>query len=164
MITQIIYIIMGRGRRLSLVEQGQIDVLHRLRKSANFIAKQLRRSRTVVQAYLRSPMLYGKKKSSGRPSALSPREKRELVRTASNSMKSANDLKEQLGLAASRWTIRRTIHASPHIVRQKMMRAPTLTPAHKQARLDFGRNNMATDWSKVRFWEGFEGCLGDVSS
>ena len=91
-----------------------------------------------MHSYLKNPMMYGNKNSPGRPAALSTRDNSEVVRFPSNTTKSANDIKKEIGLGASRLTIRRVIHASPNIVRQKTMKSPTLTPIHKQARLDFG--------------------------
>ncbi|UMM25849.1 hypothetical protein L5515_005500 [Caenorhabditis briggsae] len=41
--------------------------------------------------------------------------------------------------------------SNQNIVRAKLMSAPMLTDAHKANRLQFARNNMATDWDKIIF-------------
>lgn len=142
--------VMGRSSALSLQEQAQIDCLHRLDFSVRRIAAEIGRSRCAVSNYLSDPVRYASKKSPGRPPKLSSRQRREIVRKASNSMASANEIIVDLGLNVSESTVLRALHHSPHIERQRMKSAPNLTPAHHSARVDFAKANMALDWSKVR--------------
>lgn len=143
---------MGRARRLSLQEQAQIDVMRQLNLSVNKMATTLSRSRCVIANYLVDPIRYGTKTSGGRPRKLTSRNEREIGRKSSNSTSSAADIKSDLNLHVSKKTILRSIHRNPHLKRQNMMKAPTLTAAHHQARIDFARNNMARDWTMVVFF------------
>jgi len=67
-----------------------------------------------------------------------------LVKAAGNSLKTANELSADCGLKVSRWTIARALKKSEVIVRQKMKVASRLLDRHKEARVKFARNNMAT--------------------
>lgn len=140
---------MPRGLSLNEAEKGQIIVLHDSGKSLNFIAKYLRRSRELIQRFIKNPDEYGKKNRPGRPKKLSQRDVRRIINAASNSTKSCNDIRKECGLNVSKSTILRTVKTSKIIVRAKMAKAPRLTDRHKSLRLHFARKNMKTEWKQV---------------
>ena len=140
---------MPRSTRLSTSEQAQIDVMRDLQWSIRQMSLKLNRSRDCIARYVRDPLAYNAKKSTGRPKKLNDRDRRSILRLASNTAKTANEMKEELGLRVSKSTIIRVINESPHIVREKMKKATRLTQGHKDARLRFARTNMQTDWKTV---------------
>lgn len=140
---------MSRGKLLTDDEKNQCDNLYAQNVSMREISRKLNRSLCVVQNYLHNSSTYGTKKSSGRPSSLSTRIKRQIGRIISNSHKSCASVKRDLNLNVTRQTVFNAIKQLPFIRRQKMQCAPRLKEHHKQKRLDFARNNMDTDWKKV---------------
>jgi hypothetical protein len=99
----------------------------------------------VVNNCLKNTAEYGAKKSTGRLSKLSERDKRRIYRSASNSTSISVKITSDLGLNANS----RAIYKNPTLVHRKMRRAPTLTNVHKRLRLEFARQNMNRYWSKV---------------
>ena len=79
---------MPRGLPLSELEKGQIIAYHDSEISNRAIAEKLGRSHDVIDRFLKNPASYGTKKPSGRPSVLSPRNRRRILAHASNSMDS----------------------------------------------------------------------------
>jgi biotin operon repressor len=142
---------MPRGKQPTDYEKGQIDARLAKRDSYEDIAKALGRSRSGVETYALKHKNYGQKKRSGRHKKLTKRDERAIGGSASNSTKSAAKIKAELNLNASRTTVWRAIKKNPNIVRAKMMKAPKLKDEHKRRRLEFVRQNMARDWSKVDF-------------
>uniref|UniRef100_A0A1I7X375 Transposable element Tc3 transposase n=1 Tax=Heterorhabditis bacteriophora TaxID=37862 RepID=A0A1I7X375_HETBA len=69
---------MGRASTLSLHERGQIKALSTAGYTVKQIADVIKRSRKAIMNFLRHQEEYGTKKSSGRPSKLNDREKREF--------------------------------------------------------------------------------------
>lgn len=82
---------------------------------------------------------------------LSERDRRRVINAASNSMKSLSQIANECGINVSKPTISRVLKESGTITRQKLMTMPKLLPRHKQARLDFAKNNLQTNWNKVSF-------------
>ncbi|CAI5440302.1 unnamed protein product [Caenorhabditis angaria] len=115
------------------------------------MSKRIRRSRNVVRRYIQDVDGYGTKKSPGRPRKVSTRDERNILRMVSNSVTSANDVRTELKLDVCKNTVINTIHRSGVMVHQKMAKTPSMTDRHKEFRLDFVRNNLATDWNKVVF-------------
>lgn len=143
---------MGRRKRLSEYEKGQIDALFKEKKSIRGIAKQLKRSDHVVRNYLKNPAQYGKKNNGGRPKKLSARDERQIVNTASNSMISVRTIQREQFPDDSKNTIWRALKSSPNIKRAKMIKAPMLKPEHKVARFNFAVKHMnKVNWKKVNF-------------
>ena len=135
---------------LSDIEKGQIIAYHDSGMSNRAIAKKLGRSHNVINCFIKNPDRYGTKKRSGRPSVLSPRNKRRILAHASNSMDSCSKIRRDLELDVSSETIRRTINQSGFIKRAKLISALRLTDKHKASRLEFSRKNMQTDFKPVR--------------
>ena len=142
---------MGRGKTLSEYEKGKIDAYSEEGRSCRAVAKLLKRSKSVVNNYMRLQKNYGIKKSPGRKKKLNKRAVRSILRSLSNQSKSIAILKSELDLNASRTTIWRVAAGCPYLKNQKMKPRPALTEAHIQARLKFAENHMTWDdkWNKV---------------
>uniref|UniRef100_A0A8R1HPC5 HTH_Tnp_Tc3_1 domain-containing protein n=1 Tax=Caenorhabditis japonica TaxID=281687 RepID=A0A8R1HPC5_CAEJA len=78
---------MGRGNPLT-DEQGLIDANSTLGMSNQQTAVFIGRSLNVVNNYIKDPRHYGTKKPPGQPSLFSDRDKRNIVRKASNAVTS----------------------------------------------------------------------------
>lgn len=96
---------MGRAASLSIVEKTKIDVLHSEKYSNRQIAKRLKRSDTVIDNYIKDPAKYGTKKSSGRKKKLNSRQKRAVIRLASNKVISSREIVRELELPVCRKTV-----------------------------------------------------------
>lgn len=144
---------MPRGRLLTDFERNRITELARAGVKIREIGRRLNRSHTVVMNYLADPAGYGKNHAGGKPEALTKRDKRIVLRLASNSTKSIRGIKTAAALKASRWTIWRVIKRSKHIVRAKLHVGPKLTQMHKDARLSWAEDRIQdrTDWTSVIF-------------
>lgn len=140
---------MGYKKALNDFEKGQILAYSEEGKSLREISRIIHRSVSVVSQYLKNPSEYGKIKSPGRPQKLTLRDKRLIIKKASNSPVSCNQLKKELSLNVSRWTINRAISSSPKLIKCRYKSAPALKPKHKKDRLEFARKCMATNWTKV---------------
>ncbi|EFP00390.1 hypothetical protein CRE_01407 [Caenorhabditis remanei] len=147
--TQVIHIEMVRSTRLSLEQQAQIDLMVELGLHFSEMSRRIGRSRDCIRRYVNDPLAYGTAKSPGRPRILNQREERAVVRCASNTVKSANDVIAELDLKASKSTVLRTFHRSGHLKRAVLKPVPKMTDAHKLKRLAFAKSNMAQDWSKI---------------
>lgn len=150
---------MARGLKLSSEEKGQITAYHNDGRSNRWIARTIGRSLNVINNFIKNPTNYGKKKSSGRKKKLSDRQKREIIRKASNSTISCAKIKQQLDLNVHRNTVRNVLVKSPNIVRRKLKSAPAINNEDKNIRLEFARQNMNTNWNCVCFLS-----IGDFSS
>lgn len=111
---------MGRGRALTLEEQTQIRVLHEENYSAHQIGRKINRSQNVVSAFLRSQGHYGKNMKGCTHSATTTREKRKILRLASNSTDSISKIRAKSGVNASVSTVRRVINSAPHLKLYKL--------------------------------------------
>jgi len=112
---------MPRAVALSEIEKGKILAYHDSGMSNRAIAKKIGRHHKVIGTFLKNPDEYGTKKISGRPSVLSPRDKRRILTHASNSTDSCNKILRDLSLNVSGETIRRTINASG-IIKQAIVK------------------------------------------
>ncbi|CAI5442152.1 unnamed protein product [Caenorhabditis angaria] len=142
---------MSRGSHLTKEEQAQIRAFKIAGWSNRMISSKLKRSLNCINQFINNPDHYERMKNTGAPKKLTERDKRGIVRLASNTMKSCNDIKNELGLNISKTTVWRAIDQSPEIVRAKLVPAPRLTLRHKDNRLTFAKANMATDWDKIIF-------------
>nr|pir protein ZK218.2 [imported] - Caenorhabditis elegans [Caenorhabditis elegans] len=142
---------MPQGSALSDTERAQLDVMKLLNVSLHEMSRKISRSRHCIRVYLKDPVSYGTSKRAPRRKALSVRDERNVIRAASNSCKTARDIRNELQLSASKRTILNVIKRSGVIVRQKLRPAPLLSADHKLKRLEFAKNNMGTNWSKVVF-------------
>ena len=95
---------MAKGTKLSEMRKARIQ----LRKSQRGISKILRRSKTVICNYLKSPNKYGTRKPTGRPEKLSPQFKRRIVRKVKKKTSSTSKiLKSLIDTHCSNKTIRK---------------------------------------------------------
>lgn len=144
---------MPRGKKLNRTE---IDMILRLRDrgpNISQIASIVNRSRKVIRNLLKDPENYSRKISGDRPKAISNRERRALLRCASNSMATARQIAQQVGCKAHVRTVRRLLQQAPHIQRRKVLAKPPLTDRHKQARLQFAVTHIhwRKRWRRVIF-------------
>ncbi|KAK9685314.1 Tc3 transposase [Popillia japonica] len=110
---------MARGKILNEYEKGQINALNNEGFSNRGIARKINRSEHVVRNFLKNKENYGKKKRSGRPHALSSRDKRRILRVASNSSLTAREIGSAAGVNTNVRNIQRLLKKSPVIKRRK---------------------------------------------
>lgn len=142
---------MSKGKRLTEYERGKIDALHSRKESERKIAFAIKRSKTVVHNYLKLQEKYGLKGRRGRKQKLSERDKRNILRSASNTNKSASQIKSELSLKVSVRTIQRVLYKCAYLRYQKMRRKPLMNKIHFQKRLKFAKNAIKyrLDWTKI---------------
>jgi len=144
---------MGRGRRLTDYERGQIDTMYASGSKVYQIAQAIGRSFYVVKSYLENRETYGKSHGGGKQKALTAKDKRQIVRHASNKMTSVMEIKHDLQLAASKSTIWRAIKSSGVMEHKKLKKVPRLTEAHKKRRVTQAKDWLESgyNWTKVIF-------------
>lgn len=144
---------MGRAKSLS---PGEKNITQRM-KNRGFcisdISKNTGRSIKVILNFLKSPESYGTKKSHGRPPALTTRQKRAILRVASNSSLTARQIAARAGVVTNLKNVQRIIRAVPHIKRKKMKGMPPLSMAHKERRKEFAREHVQwkDEWKEILF-------------
>ena len=136
---------MGSGKRLNDIEKGQIKAFKDLNLSISDISRRVNRSRKVIRRYLNDPESYGTKTISVRPQKLSEREKRVVLRKASKGFSSIRDLKNNLNLEVSRWTVFRCLQRSSFPKFVKRQHQPLLMEAHKKIWLNWTKEMMSSD-------------------
>lgn len=146
---------MPKGSVLSEKEKGMIEAFNREGVSYREIGRRLGRSDKVVRNYLKDPEKYATTKRKPKKSKLTSRDRRSIVKLASNSTISLSKIKSTLNLPVCKETVRKVLHTSPDIIRAKMSKAPNLTPMHKEKRLEFAKLNMARQWDTVKTFEFF---------
>ncbi|PSN43017.1 Transposable element Tc3 transposase [Blattella germanica] len=77
---------MGRKAGLSSFEQAQVKTYKEEGYSSRDIARRLSRSPCVINNFLKLGNNYEVKKSTGRPQKLTPRQKRQVIRTGGSSL------------------------------------------------------------------------------
>ena len=108
------------------------------------ISLRIGRSKDVVHNYLRMGDKYATKKRIGRPSSLTPTNKREIKPMAIHQKLSSAEIKAEMNLVLSvRW-IRQVLSEDPNISFTKTTPVPRLLPRHKKDRFAFAK--------KYRFW------------
>lgn len=144
---------MGRGRTLSLEERGKINALTQEGYSNRQIARKIGRSTWVINAYLNDIENYGNNRRGRIATATTARERRAILRLASNSRATARQIKGRVACDASVRTIQRVIKKCPHLKRKKLRKKPLLLERHKEVRLNFANNhrNWIAEWRTVVF-------------
>lgn len=144
---------MGKKPRLSDIEIGKILGYKQQRLSNRKTATLINRRHHVVNSYLADKENYGKNKSPGRPNVLTTRDKRSVLRQASNSTLSASEISTLAGVNGHLRAVQRVLEHCPTLSRQKIEHKPPLTPRHKDARLAFAKKHMSwtKEWNKVIF-------------
>lgn len=142
---------MPRGKTLTVKERGQIEAYRDTNMAKRDIARRIGRSHTVVINYLKDPELYATTKRKGRTPKLSQRQRREIIRKASNSSISLRQIKVTLNLNVSRETVRQVLKTCPFIKYAKRMKVPKLTQAHILRRLSFAMKHIKRIWRHTIF-------------
>lgn len=145
---------------LTLSEKVKIDVYHSEGLTNRAIARKINRSDHVVGNYLKDPKSYGMNYKGNTSNALTQKERRKILRLASNSALSTLKIKNAAGVTASKSTVRRVINSAQHLKRLKLKKKPPLNALRKNQRLQFAKNHMTwtvqqgtslNDWRKVVF-------------
>lgn len=144
---------MGRGKTLSLEERGRIQAYRQERYSNREIARKIGRSTWVINNYLKDVENYGNNRRGRTATATTERERRAILRVASNSCATARQIRGRVGSDASVRTIQRVIKKCPHLKRRRLVKKPLLLEHHREARFEFSRNhrNWADEWKTVIF-------------
>lgn len=111
---------MGKNKRLDLEEIGRIKELKAGGLSNRKIAERIGRSPRVINNFFSDPAQYGKKQTGGIKTATSERERRAILREASNSSLTARQIGRNVGVSASVWTVRRIIKSSKTLKRLRL--------------------------------------------
>lgn len=142
---------MGKRKRLSEYEKGQIKAFKEMKLTSRDIAARIGRSKSVVNNFLKKQQEYGLYKGTGAKFKLTRRESRRICRKASNSSFSATDIIKELGLKVSKSTVLRVIKKSKYLKRSRANKKPLLKLIHLYKRRAFARKNMDRDWNKVSY-------------
>lgn len=142
---------MGCAKKLSQTEIAKIDLLVEMNWSFRKIATKINRSHQVISNYVRNRQSYVKKRPGRTGHELSQRDRRRIVREASNSTLFARQIKEKLAIGHSLRTVQRVIKQAPHLVRKKLMRKPALK--EQKARMAFAESHVSWtfQWKDVVF-------------
>ena len=140
---------MPTGKHLSDFERGQIVAPFNKKKPKRETARIIKRSDKVVRNFLKIQAAPYPKKHCGRPSKLSERTMRRLVKRASNSTNSCRDLNTDLQLDVHRSTVLRGLMTTPHLDTERLCAVSALKTEDKTKRMEFARENLARDWNKV---------------
>jgi transposase len=144
---------MPRGLKLNDSEIKVINNLHAKSTKISKIAELLNRSRKVISNYLKDPDKYRKKHGGGRPRAISARDRRALLRVASNSAMTARQIATEAGVTTHIRNVQRVLKAAPNLQLRKLRCKPVLTEKHKAARFEFAKEHVYENkfWRKVIF-------------
>ena len=91
---------MGKAQQLSEREKGKVDTYIALNLSKREISRRIRRSVCCITNYIKEGSNYGQN-YKGKASALSLRDRRRLIKCASNNFISCSALKKDLNISAS---------------------------------------------------------------
>lgn len=96
---------------------------------------------------------YGQIKASGRPPKVNIRQKRSLIRAASNSFKSAGALREELGLNINNRRARQILSECGYLQNRKLKPKPFLSDKNIEARKQFAIRHMSwmNEWHQIIF-------------
>ena len=144
---------MSKGKDLTETEKSNILLLKNLKHSNREIAKQINRSKDVINVFLSNPENYGFKRDFKRKKKDGPKTIKEICRLASNKSTTSRQIKSNLKCNASPRTILRYLDDSGNLKYIKKQFKPPLTTDHKKRRLEFAEKYTGWDqkWSKVVF-------------
>lgn len=142
---------MGRGKKLSSLEIEKINFYVSQKLSNREIAKKIGRSPKVINNYMKNKENYGQLYKGRTKFATTPRERRLILRAASNSTKTARQIASEINTTASIATVRRIIRSASHLKRKKLKLKTPLRANHIMARMSFAKKYMSwtTQWQKV---------------
>jgi transposase len=130
-----------RGTRLKEGEKAVIIYLESNGVIRTAIAKTIKRSRTVVDNFLRDPEGYGTNNWGCPRRKISDTGVRLLVRTGRSGNYSCAQLKTELGLTIGVRQISRILRETGGLRHKKKAHTPLLTGAHKKSRI-----SVAKEW------------------
>ena len=137
---------MPKGKYLNNYEKGQIDALLDLNYSVYAISQKVKRSRTVINNYIRLGKNYGKlDKNKGRKSILSHREKRFIVKKIISNKRSLRQTQKEIDKKVSLSTIYNVLVKDDKIKYKKMKKQPYLTEKHMNSRIEFCNKHICWD-------------------
>jgi transposase len=144
---------MGRGKRLSIVEQALIRGHLEHGMSKKDIAAKLNRSYTVVNHFCSDMDGYGIQKWYGPKPCLTERDRRRIFKEASRTGMSSEDLRKSTGVPVTSRRIRQVLNSSNMFQYVKRKSAPCLKPQHLSARLKFAKENvfLGDGWNNIVF-------------
>ena len=118
---------MGRKSWSSSAEMVKIDIYHSQGLSYREIARKIERSHNVVMNYIKNPENYKKNYKGGTYTALTPQDKRKILRIASNCAHSTSKINHLTGVNAGKSTVRSAILNSEHLKLRKLQKKHHLT-------------------------------------
>lgn len=144
---------MPKNTQLSEIERGKVLAFRNCGMTGYEIAKRINRSKTVVYNYLKNPGKYGQQKRTGRPSSLTVRQKRAIVRTACSKNETSNQIRRELQLPCTSRTVRNVLQKNPNVRYAKVKSHLPLTKQHKTDRVEFAKKHVSfgTQWEDVVF-------------
>ncbi len=139
--------------QLTSEERSAIDAHYEHVKNFSEIARHINRNESTVRKYIRGKTFQPVQKKRGRHPGLSDRDKREIIRYASNEIMTAGHIKAQLGLKCGETAILNALNESPFIRRRKLKGIPKLNAKHKRSRIDWAteRLNWDEEWKHCIF-------------
>jgi transposase len=137
---------MPLGTSLTSAEKKKIDNFRKKGLSIRYIADKINRSKTVVGNYVKDPQAYGIIRRSGRKKKLSSRQKRTIIRLASNKSISCSQIVSELNLPVTRWCVNKVISESGILKHQKKTASPPLNESNLMKRLNWAKDHMT--WNK----------------
>jgi transposase len=126
-----------RNRGLSQLEERQIIAYKNCGKSGREIGKLIKRSCNVVNNFLRLGSAYGEKKSPGRPSKVTPRQRKQFIRELKSKNTGLSTLALQQKPPVSKYTVHRTVKKCRIFKYTKRKSSPNLTARLKVKHLTF---------------------------
>ncbi|RWS16918.1 hypothetical protein B4U79_05623 [Dinothrombium tinctorium] len=138
---------MPASSHLSEREIGQIIAFREAGLSLREIRSMINRSKDAVAHVLADPDNYGKRKRSGRPPKLTPRNKRAILNATNSGPTTDQQILAPLDLNVNIRTVQNVLHQSPNHRSQKLKK-PALQNHHKEARLNFATKHIS--WSEPK--------------
>ncbi|OAF71660.1 hypothetical protein A3Q56_00555 [Intoshia linei] len=126
---------MGKGKKLNNFEKGQILALYNEGKSYIKIGIIIGRSKDVVRNYCIDSEGYGKKKSSGRPKCISPRDERRLLGLVTREKCTATQIFIKMNNVISIRSIQRTLQHFDLFLFSRIKTIPRLLKKYKKSRM-----------------------------
>lgn len=135
------------SQRRPLTEEDRIRIFAHYEDLKNYaaVARLVDRDESVVRKCIQGKTYGPGKKKCGRKPKLDDRDKRQIMRLASNECITSTRIKAELGLTCSKTTIVKALNECPFIKRRKLKKQPNLKPRHKAARLAWANERLRWD-------------------
>jgi len=142
---------MGRKSALTEFEKGNISAFKASGMSNREIAKVLNRSPKVINNFITLGSQYGLKRSSGRLSKLSKRQKRTIIKDAKSNLASLSQISQKPNINVSKTTVHRVVVSNSFLKYKKKKSSPQLKPIHKEKRLKWAKEMMSwkENWKRI---------------